>query len=121
MARDSKAKGGLTGGIINAMLYLLCFPFAKQCGPGAIVQRAKAAPHAYRENVKLYSIYDIKLPFLLRNSPNVSMTDPAWPWMKRESKRWGWGAENCKEAEIVWVKAWGQLEQWRIQRGIEKN
>jgi transposase len=48
------------------------------------------------------------------NSPNLNMIEPCWPYLKRVTAKKGALAKRA-EMEKAWLKAWNELEQWRIQ------
>ena len=47
------------------------------------------------------------------------MIEPAWPYFKRVTTKKG-ALTAQKPAKKAWYKAWRELEQWRIQRWIER-
>jgi hypothetical protein len=41
------------------------------------------------------------------------MIEPCWPHLKRITPKKG-APKSKKEGEAIWLKAWDELEQWRI-------
>jgi hypothetical protein len=47
------------------------------------------------------------------------MIEPYWPYLKRVITKKG-APKNKSHTEMVWKQEWDNLEQWRIQRWIER-
>jgi len=94
-------------------------PFAKKCGPDALVQEDRAPSHAHHAQARVYSAAGVQRLLWVPNSPDLNMIEPTWMWMKRETTKKG-APQSRKEAEKVWRKTWKELPQERIQMWIER-
>ena len=97
-------------------------PFAKECEKkrkGMIIQEDKAPCHAAKASLYFYSLHDVERMTWVGNSPDLNMIEPAWVYLKRATTKYGCPS-NKAEAKEAWLKAWQDLEQWRIQKWIER-
>lgn len=94
-------------------------PFAKACGPGTLVQEDLAPSHAHQAQAAIYKAASVARLLWCPNSPNLNMIEPCWPHLKRVTTKKG-APKSKKEAEQVWVQAWDDLDQPRIQAWIER-
>jgi len=118
MVRKGKGKGIDAIRYRREVLIPKLVPFAKQCGPGYIVQEDNAPAHASRFQQELvYSVHQVQQLLWPGNSPDLNMIEPCWMWMKIETTKRG-APSIRKEAEIAWKKCWKNLPQEKIQRWI---
>jgi len=54
------------------------------------------------------------------NSPDLNMIEICWAYLKCITTKKG-PLTSRKAAEAAWTKAWEDLEQWRIQRWVERS
>jgi hypothetical protein len=94
-------------------------PFAKECGPDAIVQEDLAPSHAHRAQAAVFSIAGVQRMIWCPNSPDLNMIEQCWPHLKRQTTKKG-APKSKREAEAVWRKAWDELGQNRIREWIER-
>lgn len=94
-------------------------PFAKQCGPDALVQEDLAPSHAHHAQAAVFSAAEVSRLVWCPNSPDLNMIEPCWPHLKRATTKKG-APKSKSQAELVWKQAWDDLEQSRIQRWIER-
>lgn len=94
-------------------------PFAKECGPNALVQEDKAPAHAHPIQHQVFDLHQVQRLLWCGNSPDLNAIEPAWPWMKRFTTKKG-APKSRSEAIAKWQNAWKELPQERIQRWIER-
>jgi transposase len=97
-------------------------PFAQKCErdrPGTIIQEDGASPHNSVYKNRLYNLAAVAFLIWVGNSPDLNMIEPAWPHLKRVTTRMG-APTSRVEAERAWITGWDELEQWRIQKWIER-
>lgn len=97
-------------------------PFAKECQksrPNTLVQEDKAPAHQHWYQEKVYNLHEVQRLIWCGNSPDLNAIEPCWPWLKRRTT--AKGAPTTHAAmEKHWQLYWESLEQWRIQRWIER-
>ncbi len=94
-------------------------PFAKKCGPDAIVQEDLAPSHAHRAQPAVFAAAKVQRMIWCPNSPDLNMIEQCWPHLKRQTTKKG-APKSKKEAEAVWRKAWDDLDQDKIREWIER-
>lgn len=94
-------------------------PFAKECGPEALVQEDRAPAHAHHAQALVYSQAQVARLLWVPNSPDLNMIEPCWPYLKRVTTKTG-APKSKAEAERVWKKAWNDMEQEKIQAWIQR-
>jgi hypothetical protein len=97
-------------------------PFAQACQkdlPNTLIQEDKAPSHVAKYHDLLMSAAEVQRLTWCGNSPDMNMIEPAWPHLKRVTTKKG-ALTAQKPAKKAWYKAWRELEQWRIQRWIER-
>ena len=53
------------------------------------------------------------------NSPNLSMIEPCWFWMKRQTTKHG-AATSVAQMKKDWIQCWKKLPQEKIQEWIKR-
>jgi hypothetical protein len=97
-------------------------PFVQECEkdrPSMIIQENGTAPHNSVYKNRLYNLATVSYLLWVGNSPDLNMIEPAWPHLKQITTRKG-APTSRSEAEYVWTEAWHKLEQWQIQKWIER-
>lgn len=94
-------------------------PFAKEIGPGALVQEDNAPSHRHHVQSIIYSKYQVQKMTWVANSPDLNMIEAAWPYMKRNTTKRG-APKSLGEATTAWVRTWEEMPQSRIQAWIER-
>ena len=116
-----------TGGIdwyryLHEILLKKLLPFAaalKCFVPNVTIMEDKAPAHASQHQRIYFDVADIERFVWPGNSPDLNMIEPCWAYMKRVTTRNG-PLTTRVAAEKAWLQAWNDLEQWRIQRWIER-
>lgn len=68
-------------------------PFAKECGPDALVQEDKAAAHVHPAQQQVYDLHGVQRLLWCGNSPDLNAIEAAWPHLKRANNE----ARRAKE------------------------
>ena len=84
-----------------------------------LVQEDKAPAHASKYQDELFRLHDIMRLLWPGNSPDMNLTEPCWPWMKRTTTKKG-APRTRRDTEERWKKAWDDLPQEKIQAWIER-
>ena len=97
-------------------------PFAQKCAQSrsdTVVQEDGAPSHISKHQQQIFMDAGVLCLIWPGNSPDPNPIEPCWPWMKRQTTKKG-APCNCITASKAWTKAWKDLEQWQIQRWIER-
>ena len=97
-------------------------PFAQECAltrPEICVQEDKALSHASHHQKQIFLDANVLRLMWPGNSPDLNVIEPCWFWMKHQTTKKGAPRDRIT-ARTVWKKAWEDLEQWQIQRWIER-
>ena len=97
-------------------------PFAEilKCWiPDVLVQEDKAPSHASKHQLIYFQTSEIERLIWPGNSLDLNMIESCWAHLKRVTTKKG-PLSSRKSAEEKWKQAWEDLEQWRIQRWIER-
>jgi len=84
-----------------------------------IVMEDKAPAHASGHQRAYFDVTDVQRLIWPGNSPDLNMIEICWAYLKHLTTKKG-ALTSRKAAEEAWTKAWEDLEQWRIQRWIER-
>jgi transposase len=91
----TKGKGGIDWWRYQqSILKPKLIPFALKCmknRPSTIVQEDKVSSHASKYQHSVFSFHKVARLFWPGNSPDLNMTEPCWPYMKRRATRKGPG------------------------------
>jgi hypothetical protein len=98
-------------------------PFAKECQndrPNTVVLEDKAPAHIHHSQQRVYDIHKVqRLLDWPGNSPDLNAIEPCWPFLKRLTTIRG-APRNKKTGKAIWIKAWNELPQEKIQQWIER-
>ena len=103
----SGKKGGITWyRYQKKVLIPKLLKFAQECKkdrPQTIDIKDKAPVYASKHQEPVFMTIDILRLLWCRNSPDLNMIEPCWPWMKRQTTQKG-APRTRKEAKKAWTK-----------------